>query len=103
MTAHLHCNTYIFRSVTCTDVRHLAVSVMSSLLPEETDGLAELMCHNKKVQQDVYNDLKKSSQNVRTSNLLNKVLTRQTITNEDLEPQEYGKRTTFFSCFQTPK
>ena len=80
--------------MTCTDARHLAVTLVSSVLPEETDGLADLMLHNKRIQQGVYNDVSRSSKNVRTSTLLTKLMTKQPISQHDLQPQEYG------NCFQ---
>ena len=55
--------------MTCTEARHLTVTLVTSTLPEETDGLADLMLHN--VPQGVYN-LSRSTKQVWTSNFADK-------------------------------
>ena len=71
-------------------MHHLAVTLMSSLLPNETGGLAHVMLHNKRIQHGVENDLSRTSKNVQTSTLLSKLMTRQPITEEDLQENDFG-------------
>ena len=80
--------------MTCSSLRHLAVTVVSAVLPKE-DGkaLCELMDHSEEVQQAVYNDCLKTNRKVRISNILYKMMTNKVVTTEDLEEEEYGEHT----------
>ena len=78
--------------LTCSSLRHLAVSVVSAALPrEDRKALCELMDHSESVQQAVYNDCLKTNRKIRISNILHKMLTNKVVTKEDLEEEEYGK------------
>ena len=78
--------------LTCSSLRHLAVSVVSAALPREGGkALCELMDHSESVQQAVYNDCLKTNRKIRISNILHKMLTNKVVTKEDLEEEEYGK------------
>ena len=77
--------------MTCTQVRHLAASIISTVLPEDAKKLARYMCHDSKTQQATYNDCLLSSEAVRMSNLVHKVMSEQEIVAEDLVPASYGE------------
>ena len=49
------------------------------------------MLHNPQVQQDVYNDLSRTGKNVRMSNILNKIMTKEVVAQEDLAEMNFGK------------
>lgn len=77
--------------MTCNTIRHLTVSVMSAVMPEEKEDLAKYMCHSTSMQQSTYNDLVKSNKAVRSSVLVRKILTNEAITVEDLKEPEISK------------
>ena len=76
--------------MTSPDARHLAVNLVMSVLPEDSDWLADLMLHDKKVQQGVYNDLSRAQKKMWSSTLLTKLMTHQPISEQDLQRKEYG-------------
>ena len=49
------------------------------------------MDHSEVVQQSIYNDCLKTKRKIRISNILQKMLTNQKVTEEDLQEEEYGK------------
>ena len=71
-------------------MRHLAVTLVSTLLPKETGDLAKHMIHSEATQQQHYNDSGASFKVVRVSKLVNKVLTKKQITANDLSDAQYG-------------
>jgi hypothetical protein len=69
----------------------LAASLVTALLgPQDRKILAELMSHSETMQQKTYNDLHLSTQKVRMSKILTKLLAGQPITTADLTAAEYG-------------
>ena len=78
--------------MTCTKLRHMAVTVMSCLLgKEELVDLAELMGHSVAMQQGVYNDALKDSKVARMSGMLGKVLRGESLCRDDVDEAFLGK------------
>ena len=81
--------------MTCNKLRHLTVSIMLAVLPEESKDLADLMCHSPNMQQSTYNNLVRSNKAVRSSKIVRKILTHTALTEEDLKLPQFGKITWF--------
>ena len=81
---------HFYNRLTCTEIRYLAVTVVSTVLPEERRDLAQLMLHHETVQQSTYNDANSTFKNIRIANILNKVMTKRRITEEDLAERDFG-------------
>jgi hypothetical protein len=79
-----------FYRLTTTKLRHLAVTIFSAILPEETRDLASLMTHSVATQQKKYNESQTTAKNVRVANLLSKILQGKVLTGDDFTPQDYG-------------
>ena len=77
---------------TSTELRKLAATLVSSVLPKEDRAdLSNLMLHSEHTQQASYNQLQSSLKNIRISNILYKILTGRTITGEDMKEKEDGR------------
>ena len=73
------------KKLTCTAIRHLAVTLLSGLLPErDLKDLSGLMTHSRAVAEGTYNDAIKGARMARISNITRKVLTQQSLSANDL-------------------
>lgn len=77
--------------MTCNTIRHLTVSLMCAVMPDEKGDLADYMCHSQSMQLSTYSDLVKSNKAVRSSVLARKILTNEEITADDLKEPEISK------------
>lgn len=85
-------NVFVFYfRMTCNKLRHLTVSIMLAVLPEESKDLADLMCHSTNMQQSTYNNLIRSNKAVRSSKIVRKILTNAELTQDDFKLPEIGK------------
>jgi len=79
------------RHVTCTGLRHMASTLVSSILPDaDQKDLANFMAHSSHVQQKYYNQSLKTSSNVRMSTLLYKMVHHGTVGETDLASAVIG-------------
>ena len=79
------------KRLTCTAVRHLAVTLLSGLLPEDDlADLSSLMAHSRSMAEGTYNDAMKGARMARISTIARKVLTQQTVCTEDLSEAVNG-------------
>ena len=83
-------HTKIYSRITCTQIRHLVVTLISAVLPEEAPKLASFMCHTSNQQQETYNDMLTCGSNVRMSNIVTKVLCNGDLREEDLDEAKLG-------------
>jgi len=79
--------------MSCTQLRHLTVSIFSAAIPEERNDLASVMCHSGTMQEHTYNDAIKSSRAVRSSNIIQKILTNQELDANDFKEPAIGMST----------
>ena len=63
---------------------------MSSLLPQMNENLASLMQHSTRMQKMVYNDASNALKNVQASKVLEKLMTKKEVTDEDLTETNFG-------------
>jgi len=97
---YMECIMSCFR-MTCTQLRHVAATLVSALLPEDAPMLAKFMCHSSAVQQASYNEMLQTSQSVRMSKIIGKILLNKDILPSDLAQAELGmySKTTFSISF----
>ena len=78
-------NQIIYRG-TMTQMRHMAPTFMTGLLPEQDrKDLASLMAHSSGIQQKHYNKCLSSLKNIRISNVLFKLFSESQISAADLK------------------
>lgn len=82
-------NAGINKKITCTQMRHLAVTIVSAVAPGQCPSLAGLMAHSTGEQQKTYNECKKLCRSTKASNLLFKLVTEQQIEPGDFEEARY--------------
>jgi len=83
-------NHFVFR-MTCNQVRHLTVSLMNAVMPEESTDLAKYMCHSTHMQQHTYDNLIKSDKMIRISNIVRKILSNEMLQEDDLKEPSVGE------------
>ena len=65
-------------------------TIITAVTPEDAPMLATFMCHTSKEQQQTYNDLLTTSQSVRMSVIVGKILTNAPLTSEDFDEAVLG-------------
>ena len=81
----------IEKKMTCTTLRHLAVTLLSGLLPEDDlQDLSGLMSHSRSTAEGTYNDSLKGAKMVRISNIARKILTQEDVSAADLSEAVNG-------------
>lgn len=79
-------NVFVFYfRMTCNKLR-------LAILQEESNDLADLMCHSTNMQQSTYNNFIRSNKaDVRSSKIVRKILTNAELTQDDIKLPEIGK------------
>ena len=81
------------KRLTCTGIRHLAVSILSGVLPEEDlKDLSGLMTHSRAMAEGTYNDSIKGAKMARISTIARKVLTEEPLSASDLSEAHNGNQ-----------
>ena len=65
-------------------------TLVSAAMPEDAPALADFMCHSSAMQQSTYNELIKTSQHVRISNIVKKALMKEEFTAGDFKDADLG-------------
>ena len=77
--------------LSCNRLRHLVATIICAVSPEDAPKLAKFMCHSVEQQQNTYKDLLTTSDSVRMSTIVSKILSNDKLEPTDFDDAELGK------------